>query len=238
MKRAATILLAAALALGLAACSAAPDSSVPAPDSSAPAAESASEPAAAGSAETADGGRILVAYFTVPETDGVDAVAGASRVVTDGEVLGNTQYIAQLIARQTGGDLFAIQTVQEYPGSHDALLEFAYNERAEDARPELAAALENPGDYDVVFLGYPNWNADLPMPLYTFLEQTDLSGKTIIPFVTHGGSGFSRTVQTIQELQPDATVVEDGLSLSRNSVPDAAAEVEAWVSGLGLSTGA
>ena len=90
----------------------------------------------------------------------------------------------------------------------------------------------------MVFLGYPNWNADLPMPLYTFLEQTDLSGKTIIPFVTHGGSGFSRTVQTIQELQPDATVVEDGLSLSRNSVPDAAAEVEAWVSGLGLSTGA
>ncbi|HJD22180.1 MAG TPA: flavodoxin [Candidatus Gemmiger faecigallinarum] len=240
MKRAATILLAAALALGLAACSAAPDSSVPAPDSSAPAAESAPapEPAAADSAETADGGRILVAYFTVPESDGVDAVAGASRVVTDGEVLGNTQYIAQLIARQTGGDLFAIQTVQEYPGSHDALLEFAYNERAEDARPELAAALENPGDYDVVFLGYPNWNADLPMPLYTFLEQTDLSGKTIIPFVTHGGSGFSRTVQTIQELQPDATVVEDGLSLSRNSVPDAAAEVEAWVSGLGLSTGA
>lgn len=102
MKRATTILLAAALVLGLAACSAAPDSSVPAPDSSAPAAESApaSEPAAAGSAETADGGRILVAYFTVPETDGVDAVAGASRVVTDGEVLGNTQYIAQLIARQ------------------------------------------------------------------------------------------------------------------------------------------
>ena len=240
MKRATTILLAAALVLGLAACSAAPDSSVPAPDSSAPAAESApaSEPAAAGSAETADGGRILVAYFTVPETDGVDAVAGASRVVTDGEVLGNTQYIAQLIARQTGGDLFAIQTVQEYPGSHDALLEFAYSERAGDARPELAAALENPGDYDVVFLGYPNWNADLPMPLYTFLEQTDLSGKTIIPFVTHGGSGFSRTVQTIRELQPDAAVVEDGLSLSRNSVPNAAAQVEAWVSGLGLDAGA
>lgn len=90
----------------------------------------------------------------------------------------------------------------------------------------------------MVFLGYPNWSADLPMPLYTFLEQTDLSGKTIIPFVTHGGSGFSRTVQTIRELQPDATVVEDGLSLSRNSVPDAAAEVEAWVSGLGLDAGA
>ena len=162
MKRAATILLAAALALGLAACSAAPDSSVPAPDSSAPAAESASEPAAAGSAETADGGRILVAYFTVPETDGVDAVAGASRVVTDGEVLGNTQYIAQLIARQTGGDLFAIQTVQEYPGSHDALLEFAYNERAGDARPELAAALETPATMTWSFWATPTGTPTCP----------------------------------------------------------------------------
>lgn len=237
MKRAATILLAAALALGLAACSAAPDSSVPAPDSSAPAAESApaSEPAAAGSAETADGGRILVAYFTVPETDGVDAVAGASRVVTDGEVLGNTQYIAQLIARQTGGELFAIQTVQEYPGSHDALLEFAYNERAGDARPELAAALENPGDYDVVFLGYPNWNADLPMPLYTFLESYDFAGKTIVPFVTHGGSGFSRTISTIQSLQPEATVLEDGFSVARSNMATSAQAAMDWASGLNMA---
>lgn len=78
---------------------------------------------------------ILIAYFSVPETDGVDAVEGASRVVVDGEVLGNTQYIAQLIQQQTGGDLFRIETVQEYPGSHDPLLEFAYNERAEGARP-------------------------------------------------------------------------------------------------------
>lgn len=78
---------------------------------------------------------ILIAYFSVPETDGVDAVAGASRVVVDGDVLGNTQYIAQLIQQQTGGDLFRIETVQKYPGSHDPLLEFAYNERAEGARP-------------------------------------------------------------------------------------------------------
>ena len=206
-------------------------------DSSAPAAESApaSEPAAAGSAETADGGRILVAYFTVPETDGVDAVAGASRVVTDGEVLGNTQYIAQLIARQTGGDLFAIQTVQEYPGSHDALLEFAYNERAGDARPELAAALENPGDYDVVFLGYPNWNADLPMPLYTFLESYDFAGKTIVPFVTHGGSGFSRTISTIQSLQPEATVLEDGFAVARSNMATYAQAAMDWASGLNMA---
>lgn len=177
---------------------------------------------------------ILIAYFSVPETDGVDAVAGASRVVVDGEVLGNTQYIAQLIQQQTGGDLFRIETVQEYPGSHDPLLEFAYNERAEGARPELAAQMENLDSYDIIFLGYPNWNADLPMPLYTLLEQTDLSGKTIVPFTTHGGSGFSRTIQTIQELQPNATVVSDGLSISRNSVAQAESDVASWVSGLGL----
>lgn len=177
---------------------------------------------------------ILIAYFSVPETDGVDAVAGASRVVVDGEVLGNTQYIAQLIQQQTGGDLFRIETVQEYPGSHDPLLEFAYNERAEGARPELAAEMENLDSYDIIFLGYPNWNADLPMPLYTLLEQTDLSGKTIVPFTTHGGSGFSRTIQTIQELQPNATVISDGLSISRNSVAQAEGDVASWVSGLGL----
>lgn len=73
------------------------------------------------------------------------------------------------------------------------------------------------------------------MPLYTFLEEYDFSGKTIIPFITHGGSGFSRTIQTISELQPDATVISDGLSISRNSVPDAESEVIDWVNGLDLN---
>ena len=134
-----------------------------------------------------------------------------------------------------GGDIFRIETVQEYPGSHEPLLEFAYNELSENARPELATQIENLDSYSVIFLGYPNWNADLPMPLYTFLEQYDFSGKTIIPFTTHGGSGFSRTIQTIEELQPNATVVEEGLSISRNSVPEAQSEVVSWVSGLNLN---
>ncbi len=86
----------------------------------------------------------------------------------------------------------------------------------------------------MIFLSYPNWNADLPMPLYTFLEEYDFSGKTIIPFTTHGGSGFSRTIQTIQKLQPDAAIIEDGLSISRNSVPDAQADVMEWITGLNL----
>lgn len=179
--------------------------------------------------------KILIAYFSVMETDGTDTVAGASRVAVDGELLGNNQYIAQLIQEEAGGDLFAIETVQEYPTTHDPLLEFAYEEKADNARPELATQIENPESYDVIFLGFPNWNADLPMPLYTFLEEYDFSGKIIIPFTSHGGSGFSRTIQTISELQPDATVLTSGLSVSRESVPGAKKEVADWVSGLGLA---
>ena len=99
----------------------------------------------------------------------------------------------------------------------------------------METKIENPDSYDVIFLGYPNWNADLPMPLYTFLEEYNFSGKTIIPFTTHGGSGFSRTIQTISDLQPNATVVSDGLSISRNSVIGAEGEVVEWVNELGLT---
>lgn len=190
----------------------------------------------AGDTEGAGGGNILVAYFSVMETDGVDTVAGASRVAVNGEVLGNNEYIAQIIQQQVGGDLFSIETVQEYPTTHEPLLDFAYEEKAKDARPELATHIENLNNYDVIFLGYPNWNADLPMPLYTFLEEYDFSGKTIIPFTTHGGSGFSRTIQTIARLQPDAEVVsDDSLAISRNSVSGAESEVIDWVNGLGLN---
>ena len=185
-----------------------------------------------GTTEVSLDGNILITYFSVPETDGVDTVSSASRVVVDGEVLGNNQYLAQLIQEETGGDVFRIETVQDYPGSHDPLLDFAWNERAEDARPELATTIDNPDSYDVIFLGYPNWNSDLPMPLYTFLETYDFSGKTIIPFSAHGGSGFSGTIETIQELQPNATVIENGLSISRNDVPDAQSNVQKWVADL------
>lgn len=99
---------------------------------------------------------ILIAYFTVPETDGVDTVAGASRVVTGNDVMGNTQFVATEIQKNLGGDLFAIQTVQDYPGTHEALLDFAYDEKSRNARPELASHIENLDNYDYIFVGYPN----------------------------------------------------------------------------------
>ena len=184
--------------------------------------------------EASSGSNILVAYFTVPEADGVDAVAGASRVVVDGQVAGNTQFIAEAIQRATDGDLFEIKTVQEYPGSHDALLDFARKEQDQNARPELSTNIDNMDGYDIIFLGYPNWWADMPQPLYTFLEQYDFSGKTIVPFCPHGGSGFSNTISTISQLQPNATVITDGFTVSRESVANSANDVTAWVQGLGI----
>lgn len=179
-----------------------------------------------------DGDGILIAYFTMPEASGVDAVSGASRVVEDGEVFGNVQYIANAIAKETGGDVFVIEAVQEYPAAHDDLTAFAREEQEQNARPELIAQIENLDEYNTIFLGYPNWWADLPMPLYTFLETYDLSGKTIIPFCPHGGSGFSNTVNTIAQLQPNATVSTEGFTISRNDVPGSSDKVIAWVEGL------
>lgn len=181
---------------------------------------------------------VLIAYFSMPEdvdTADADAVSGASIVVRDGETLGNVQYMAQIIQENTGGDLFRIETVQQYPLDHDPLVNQADEEQADNARPELKALPENLDDYDTIFLGYPNWWGDMPMPLYAFLESVDLSGKTIIPFCPHGGSGFSRTESTIAELQPDATVSEDGLAISRNDVAGAEGEIVSWLQGLGLT---
>lgn len=178
---------------------------------------------------------ILVAYFTVPETSGVDAVASASRVVEDGEVVGNVEFIARTIQEETGADLFAIETVQTYPGTHGALLDFAAAEMAANARPALSTQIDNLDDYDVIFLGYPIWNADLPMPLYTFLDTYDLGGKTVIPFTAHGGSGFAGTISTIASEEPGADVERNGFSVSRNSVSDAKDDIIDWVQELGYT---
>lgn len=187
--------------------------------------------------DSAGGSNILIAYFSVPEdidTSGIDADAGASVVVTDEEVLGNTQYMASIIQETVGGDLFRIETVEAYPLDHDPLVDQAAEEQDADARPALSTHIENPDQYDTIILGYPNWWGDMPQPLYTFLEEYDFSGKTIIPFCPHGGSGFSDTVETIGELQPQAKVSDDGLSISRNDVANARDEIGSWVQGLGL----
>lgn len=248
MKRIFTLLLAGILTLSLAACgseageSGQSSSAVP-PSSSSQAETETDSAAATPSADTEEtvsqdpDSNILIAYFTMPEdadTEGVDAIAGASIVVSDGEVMGNVEYMASVIQETVGGNLFQIETVQQYPLDHDPLVDQAAEEQDADARPELATHIENLDPYDTIFLGYPNWWGDMPQSLYTFLEEYDFSGKTIIPFCPHGGSGFSRTESTIAELQPGATVSENGLTISRNDVADSHDQIAQWAAGLGL----
>ena len=182
-----------------------------------------------------DNENILIAYFSVPEnvdTDGIDANSGASIVVKNKDVLGNMQYMAMTIQEAIGGELFRIETKEKYPLEHETLVNQAKEEQNEEVRPELATHIENVEQYDMIFLGYPNWWGDMPQPLYTFLEEYDFSGKTIIPFNSHGGSGFSNTIEEIKKLQPNATVKDDGLSISRNDVADSEQEITDWAKGL------
>ena len=138
-----------------------------------------------------------------------------------------------MIQEYTGGDLFSIQTSVVYPADGGELIDYAATEQEEDARPELTTHIENLDQYDTIFVGYPNWWADLPMAMYSFFDEYDFSGKTIVPFNVHNGSRFSRTIQTIEELEPDASVIENGFTVSEQTVADADSDVAAWLEEIG-----
>lgn len=194
--------------------------------------------AEAESSEAGAQSSLLVAYFSYAENaalpDDVDASASASIQPWNGALTGNTGVVADMIAQATGADLFSIRTVEQYPDTYDATIDQGQQERSEGARPELATHLENLDSYDTIFLGFPNWWGDMPMAVYTFLDEVDLSGKTVIPFVTSGGSGFSNTISTIQQMEPQATV-QEGLSIGASSATGAQQQVESWLSELGLA---
>lgn len=201
---------------------------------------------------------ILIAYFTRPdntdatldeiiqgggpygslgdsfESADVDAIVSASITVVDGHAQGNVETMAQMIQNTVGGDLFSIQTTDSYPVNYDELIDLGGEEKSAAARPELSTQVENMADYDVIFLGYPNWWYDMPMAMYSFLEEYDLSGKTIIPFAASAGSGFSGTISSIQELEPEAVVMENGLHIPMGDVANGQAEIETWISELGI----
>ena len=183
-----------------------------------------------------------VVYFSVPLVDSQsrDADSGASIVLVGDEVLGNVQYVAQYVAAMTGGDLLRIETTTPYP-TDDVIFDYALEEQNSGARPEISlvaadgSVVSNLDGYGTILVGYPIWWYELPMPLYTFFESYDLSGKRVAPFVAHGGSGFSGTLQDIEALQPNVAAVEDGLSISRNNVATVAeGSVANWLEQLGL----
>lgn len=180
--------------------------------------------------------KILIAYFSVPENvdiNGADAVAGASIVVSNEEKLGNTEYAANVIQKETHGDLFEIKTENEYPLEHEELIDYARSEQSENYRPKLSASVDNFEKYDVIFIGYPNWGSDMPMPVYSFLEAYDFSGKIIVPFITHGGSGASNTINTLSHIQPEAVVNDNAFVVFRNDVSDSENDIIEWLEELG-----
>jgi flavodoxin len=147
-------------------------------------------------------GKTLIAFYS---RAGQNYVSGD---IVDLKI-GNTEVVAGKIQRLLRDvDLFKIDTVKEYPVDYMRTTEVAKDELCRDVRPELTANIENMEQYDTIILGYPNWWGTMPMAVFTFLESYDFSGKTIIPFCTHEGSGLGHSVSDIKKLCSDATVLE------------------------------
>lgn len=159
--------------------------------------------------------------------------AGSNSLIVYFSWSGNTESVANEIQAQTGADIFEIIPAEPYTDDYDTLLDIAQEEQASDARPAIAETVENFEQYDTVYFGFPNWWGDMPMILYTFLDEYDFSGKTITPFVTSGGSGFSGSIGTIESMEPEATVTE-GLSLGSSQAAEPAAAVTEWLAAIGL----
>ena len=158
------------------------------------------------------GGKILIAYFSWG---------------------GNTRGIAREIQAQTGADLFEITPVNPYSTDYNTVLMEAQEDQHRQARPELSEHIQNMGEYDAILLGYPNWWASIPMPIASFLEEYDFTGKTIIPFCSHGGGRFGQSLTAIAKLAPDA-VMGEGLSVHYSGGSSLSGDVAAWLEANGI----
>lgn len=180
--------------------------------------------------------KILIAYFTwsdntvVENSDSIDVDAETSASVLSP---GNAELIANWIAEETGGDLFSIKTQNKYSSDYDECLNQARKERDNNERPALVERVNNIDDYDVIFLGFPNWWYTCPMAVFTFVESYDLSGKTIIPFCTHGTGGLSRTIRDLKNILPENCEVLEAIGVYRPEVKNSKSRVLDWLRKLG-----
>lgn len=180
--------------------------------------------------------KILIAYFTwsdntvVENSDSIDVDAETSASVLSP---GNAELIANWIAEETGGDLFSIKTQNKYSSDYDECLNQARKERDNNERPALVGRVNNIDDYDVIFLGFPNWWYTCPMAVFTFVESYDLEGKTIIPFCTHGTGGLSRTIRDLKKLLPENCEVLEPIGVYRPEVKNSKNKVLDWLRKLG-----
>lgn len=168
--------------------------------------------------------------------------SGAERTQASGKMLiayfswsGNTQGIAQEIRRQTGADIFEIVPVPAYSDDYNTVLMEAQRDQHDQARPAIANPPESIDGYDVILLGYPNWWASVPMPIATFLESYDFSGKTILPFCSHGGGRFGQSLTAIAKLAPQA-IIAPGLSVHYSGGSGLPEDVRNWLESQGIQT--
>lgn len=186
------------------------------------------------------GSNILIAYFTWaentqvenPDEVDVDATTSASVLLP-----GNAAQIAAWIQQKAGGDLFPIIVSEPYSSDYDECLDRAANEKAENARPELVNHVDNMDDYDVIFLGFPNWWYTAPMAIFSFIEEYDFSGKTIVPFCTHGTGGLAGSIEDITATLPDSAEILEPIGIYRPDVDSAQPVINEWLEGLGFEDG-
>lgn len=146
---------------------------------------------------------------------------------------GNTRGIADLLQQKTGGDLFVIEPVTPYSEDYDTCLEQAKRDQQRGVRPELRTQVADMARYKTVFVGHPNWWGTFPAPVAGFLSQYDFSGKTIAPFVSHGGGGQGRSASDMRALCPSARVL-DAFAVRGRGGASLSADMDAWLARIGL----
>lgn len=146
---------------------------------------------------------------------------------------GNTEFVANEIAKETGADVFRVvpADASRYDGDYDTVADIAKKEVAEQARLEFAGSVADFEQYDTIYLGYPCWWGDMPMIMYSFLAKYDLSGKTLATFTTNEGSGFGDSLTNIQKAAPKAKLA-DGLQIRGKQIESSIGEIKAWVDGI------
>lgn len=186
------------------------------------------------------GGNVLIAYFAYNENIGdtsgmtADAIASASLGQSTGNEYSNLQVIAQLIQEKTDGNLHSILVADPYDPVYDVMRERAYDEMDNGILPELQTQVNNLNQYDVVYLGLPVWTGQMPTPVTSFLTENDLSGKIIIPFNVHLGSGSERIKGQIEDLCPDATIMDALTIRASTGNDDVRTGAGAWLDELGV----
>ena len=181
--------------------------------------------------------RILIAYFTWADNTVVDDPSAVDvDATTSASVLapGNAAKIADWIQQEVGGDLFSIVASEPYSSDYDECLNRAADEKANHARPALVNHVDGMENYDIVFLGFPNWWYTLPMAVLSFVEEYDFSGKTIVPFCTHGTGGLAGTIRDLTSALPDDVTILDPIGVYRPEVDNSRPAVQEWVAGLDL----